>query len=376
MGRSLGNHAYDSVTGPVKTEAAVSRPRTRAPKIESVEVGAPRAHEVLVRIVASGVCHTDLMIHSGVDRPIVLGHEGAGIVEGVGEGVTGIKRGDHVVLAADSCGHCHMCRKTLTSYCIEGMERNFGGTRPDGSSPISQKGKPIQARFFGQSSFARYAVAAERSVVKVPKDLPLETLAPMGCGVLTGAGSVLNALKVGHGQSIVVFGAGGVGLSAIMAARVAGAAHVIAIDVQPARLKLARELGATETIDPRKKDTVKTVRAICPDGVDFSYNTTEAAKTYTQALECLTMRGAAGFVTTPNGDWRPDMLGMLGGGRTMRGIIGGDAPPQVLIPQLIGYWREGRFPFDRMIELFDFDDIAAAFKASGHDAVKPVLRMR
>jgi aryl-alcohol dehydrogenase len=359
----------------MKTEAAVSRPRTRAPKIESVDIGAPRAHEVLVRVVASGVCHTDLMIHRGVTRPIVLGHEGAGIVERVGEGVADIACGDHVVLAADSCGHCHMCRRNLTSYCVEGIDRNFGGTRPDGSSPVSQKGKPIHARFFGQSSFARYAVAAERSAVKVPKDAPLETLAPMGCGVLTGAGSVLNALKVGKGQSIVVFGAGGVGLSAVMAAKLAGASHIIAVDVQPARLKLARELGATETVDARKKDVVNAVKAICPDGVDLSYNTTEAAKTYTQALECLAMRGTAGFVTTPNGNWKPDMMGMLGGGRSMRGIIGGDAPPQVLIPQLIGYWREGRFPFDRMIEVFDFDDIAAAFRASGHEAIKPVLRM-
>lgn len=340
-----------------------------------LEIESPRAHEVLVRIVASGVCHTDLMIHAGVKKPIVLGHEGAGIVERVGEGVEGIAKGDHVVLAADSCGVCRMCLRSLTSYCIEGMARNFGGLRPDGSSPLSKSGKPIEARFFGQSSFSRYTVAAERSVVKVPKDVPLDVVAPMGCGVLTGAGSILNALKVGHGQSIAVFGAGGVGLSAIMAARLAGASHIIAIDVQPKRLKLALELGATETVDAKKHDPVKAIRKLCPDGVDFSYNSTENPKVYTQAMECLAMRGVAGFVAAPEGDWRPDLWTVLAGGKTLRGIIGGDAPPQLLIPELIGYWRQGRFPFDRMIVPFNFDDIAEAFKASGHDAIKPVLRM-
>jgi aryl-alcohol dehydrogenase len=359
----------------MKTEAAVSRAGTRAPKIETLDIDGPRAHEVLVRMVASGVCHTDLMIHGRTDsKPMVLGHEGAGIVERLGAGVTSVKRGDHVVLASDSCGRCAMCATNLPSYCYDGLDLNFGGTRPGGS--VYRKGKErIGGRFFGQSSFSRLSIAAERSVVKVDQDVPLDIVAPMGCGVLTGAGSVLNALKVGHGQSIAVFGAGGVGLSAIMAARLVGAAHIIAIDVQPARLELAKELGATETIDGKKQDVVKAIRRICPRGVDFSYNTTEAAKTYTQALECLAMRGVAGFVTTPGGDWKPDMWSMLGGGKTMRGIIGGDAPAQVLIPELIGYWKQGRFPFDRMIRHFDFDDIAGAFRASGHDAVKPVLRM-
>jgi aryl-alcohol dehydrogenase len=371
----MGRGALTSA--PMKTEAAVSRQRTRAPQIETLDVDAPRAHEVLVRMVASGVCHTDLMIHGDADssKPMVLGHEGAGIVERVGEGVPDLARGDHVVLAADSCGRCPMCRRNLTSYCIEGMELNFGGKRPGGVVVFAKGKERIGGRFFGQSSFSRFSVVAERSVVKVDKDVPLEIVAPMGCGVITGAGSVMNALKVGHGQSIAIFGAGGVGLSAVMAARLVGAAHIIAIDVQPARLKLARELGATETIDAKKHDAVKAIRDICPYGVEFSYNTTEAPKTYTQALECLAMRGVAGFVTTPDGEWKPDPWTMLSGGRSLRGIIGGDAVPQLFIPELIAYWRQGRFPLDKMIRYYPFEKIADAFRDSGHAAVKPVLRM-
>ena len=327
-------------------------------------------------MVATGVCHTDLWVHADVEagKPIVLGHEGAGIVEKVGDGVAGIEKGDHVILAADWCGHCPMCAKNLTSYCYEGMARNFGGLRPDGTSPLSKGGKPIRARFFGQSSFARYVVAAEHSVVKVDKDVPLEIVAPMGCGVITGAGSVMNALKLGRGDTIAIFGAGGVGLSAVMAARLVGALHIIAVDIQPARLKLAKELGATETIDARKGDPVKAIREICPHGVGYSYNTTENPKVYDQALACLAMRGTAGFVTSPDGDWRPDPRQILTGGKTLRGIIGGDAVPQQFLPELIQYWRQGRFPLDRMIRFYDFNDIAAAYKASGHEAIKPVLR--
>jgi aryl-alcohol dehydrogenase len=361
----------------MKTEAAVSRTPKSPPKLETLEVDGPRAGEVLVRIVAAGVCHTDLWVHADMKpgHPMVLGHEGAGVIERVGNGVTGLRRGDHVVLAADSCGHCRMCSRNLPNYCNEAVARNFGGLRPDGSSPLNKGGKPIQARFFGQSSFARLSVAAERSVVKVDKDLPLDMLAPMGCGVLTGAGSILNALKIGHGHTLAVFGAGGVGMSAIMAARIAGAAHIIAIDIQPARLKLAKELGATETIDARKHDPVKAIRDICPDGVEYSYNTTENPKVYAQALACLGMNGTAGFVTAPDGEWRPDPWEILSGGKTLRGIIGGDAPPRVLIPELIQYWKQGRFPLDRMIEHFAFADIAKAFRASGHEVIKPVLRM-
>lgn len=363
----------------MQTEAAVSRTAQRPPKIETVALDFPRVREVLVRIVASGVCHTDLMIHAraSAKKPIVLGHEGAGIVEAVGDGVDGVAAGDHVVLAADSCGHCSMCLKAQTSYCYEGMTRNFGGARPGAeSAAIYRKGKEkIEGRFFGQSSFTRHAIVAARSVVKIPADIPLEVVAPMGCGVLTGAGSVLNALKVGHGQSIAVFGAGAVGLSAIMAARIAGASDIVAVDIQPARLKLALALGATDAIDARKHDPVKSIHEITKYGVDFAYNTTEATKVYTQALDCLAMRGTAGFVTGPDGAWRPDPWSLLSGGKTIRGIIGGDAPPQILIPELIAYWRQGRFPFDRMAAYYDFADIAHAFRDSGTRTVKPVLRM-
>ena len=358
----------------MKTEAAVSRSPKTPPRIETVDVDGPHAHEVLVRMVASGVCHTDLWFHADLEGgPMVLGHEGAGIVERVGDGVEGIKKGDHVVLAADWCGHCPMCRKNQTSYCYEGMARNFGGHRPDGSSPYSKAGKPIRARFFGQSSFSRMAIVAEHSCVVVPRDVPLDVVAPMGCGVITGAGGIMNGLKVGRGDSIAIFGVGGVGLSALMAARIVGALTIIAIDVQPARLKLAKDLGATHTIDAKKKDVVNAIHEICPFGVNFSYNTTESPKVYTQALDCLAMKGVAGLVTMPDGDWHPDVGTILGGGRALRGLIGGDAVPQQFIPELIQYWKQGRLPLERMIERYAFERIADAFRDSGKKTIKPVL---
>lgn len=361
----------------MRITAAVSREGAGHPVLETVDIEEPRAGEVLVRLVASGICHTDLGVHGRPGpKPIVLGHEGAGVVERVGEGVAGLAPGDHVVMSVNFCGECPSCRKNAHSYCYDVVPRNFGGLRPDGTSPLSQDGERIFARFFGQSSFATYALADARCTVKVPADIPLTLLAPLGCGVTTGAGAVLNSLALRPGQSIAIFGTGSVGLSAVMAARLAGARRIIAIDRVASRLALARELGATDILDAAAGDTVAAIRGISRHGVELSFNTTRAPAVFTQSVACLVPQGVAGFVAPPGGEWVPDMFGLLAGGRAVRGILGGDASPGAFIPLLIDYWRQGRFPFDRLITEYPFEAIAQAFADSAQGTtIKPVLRM-
>jgi aryl-alcohol dehydrogenase len=366
----------------VRTQAAVSREGRPYPEIEAVELEAPRPGEVLVRIVASGICHTDLGVHAGTGgggmtpRPVVLGHEGAGVVEALGEGVTSLALGDHVVMSGSSCGACPSCRNNLPSYCHDMMRRNFGGLRPDGSSALSQDGQRLYGQFFGQSSFARHAIAPARSCVKLPTDMPLHLAAPMGCGVITGTGAVIRSLKVGPGASIAVFGVGGVGLSAVMAARLVGASRIVAVDVNRARLDLALELGATDAVDSSAGDPVAAIRQITGHGADFSFNTTGVPEIWTAALDCLAMQGVCGFVTAPRGPWAPAMFPMLAGGKTMKGILGGDAAPQLFIPMLAEYWRQGRLPLERLVSLYPFEDIARAFQeTAAGTAIKPVLQM-
>jgi len=364
----------------MKTLAAVSREGAPAPVLETLDLEDPRQGEVLIRIVATGVCHTDVRVHAGMGpgtpRPIVLGHEGAGIVEKLGAGVTSLAIGDHAVLSGASCGECPSCRRNSPIHCVQMMPRNFGGLRMDGSSALSQNGARIHAQFFGQSSFSQFALANERSAVKVPKDIPLEILGPLGCGVITGTGAVINSLKVGPGDSIAVLGVGGVGLSAVMAARIVGASRIVAIDVLPARLSLARELGATDTIDSSSADVTKALRELVPGGVNFTLNTTSIPDIFTQALDCLATQGTAGFVTSPRGEWKPQMFPILAGAKKLQGIVGGDANPQFFIPLLIEYYRQGRLPFDRLIRFYRFDEIATAFQDMQRgDTIKPVLKM-
>ena len=362
----------------MKIQAAVSRDSARPPGIETVDIEEPRAGEILVRLVASGICHTDINVHARdrAPKPIVLGHEGAGIVERVGAAVTRLAPGDPVVLSVNFCGKCPSCQRNEHSYCYEVLPRNFGGSRPDGSSPLAKEGARVNARFFGQSSFATYALADESSAVKIPADVPLELMGPLGCGIQTGAGAVINSLQVGPGDTIAIFGTGAVGLSAVMAARIVGATRIIGVDIVPSRLSLARELGATDTIDASTGDAGKAIRDLTRYGVDFSFNTTRSGAIFTQAMECLAPRGVAGFVGAPIEPWTPDMFHILSGGRTLRGILGGDSSPGLFIPLLIEYFRQGRLPFDRLVKFYPFAEIAQAF----HDcergvAVKAILRM-
>ena len=280
----------------MKIQAAVSRDKLGAPRIEELELDEPRANEARVRIVATGICHTDLSCHHGlgvpVPQPIVLGHEGAGVVECVGSGVRGLSAGDHVVLSGASCGVCPSCRAARPTYCRDAMKLSFGGMRADGSSPLSQGGARIAGAFFGQSSFATYVNVPESTAVKVPADVPLELLGPLGCGFITGAGAMLEAFRIVPGQSVVIFGVGSVGLAAVMAARLAGASTVVAVDVSRERLQLATALGATDAV-ASDADTAAALRAIQPHGFTYSFNTTHAPAVYTLATGCLANEGTA-----------------------------------------------------------------------------------
>lgn len=361
----------------MRITAAVSRRSGDAPALEQLELEAPRAGEMLVRLVATGICHTDLHEHPGrhAPQPIVLGHEGAGVIEALGAGVRGFAVGDHVILSGNSCGRCPGCLANRPTYCDLAMPLCFGGKRLDGSTALRCGDESVHSHFFGQSSFATHALVPERTAVMVDKDLPLEKLGPLGCGVITGAGAVIEALKVGEGDSLAIFGVGGVGLSAVMAAKLVGAQHIIAVDINPERLALARELGATHAFNA-DGEAVKRIRAVTGRGVRCSLNTTTVPEVHTMALDVLAMNGTAGFVAAPRGPWAPQMFPMLAGGRQLRGILGGDAHPGTFLPQLIDHWRQGRFPFDRLLTFYRFAEIARAFADVHHGRViKPVLLM-
>jgi aryl-alcohol dehydrogenase len=337
---------------------------------------------VLVRIVAVGICHTDAIVRDQYypfPLPGVLGHEGSGIVEEVGANVTKVVPGDHVVLTYMSCGQCRYCERGEPAYCSDFFMLNVGGTRTDGTTgTCDAQGRVLHDHFFGQSSFATYAIAHRRNVVKVAKDIPLEILGPLGCGIQTGAGAILNSLRVSVGQSVAVFGVGGVGLSAVMAARTAGAAVIIALDVTQSRLKLALELGATHIVDSGKEDPVEAVRRISGGGVDYTLDTSGKPSVLRQAIDALGIRGTCGVVGAPplGTEASFDINSLMIPGRSIRGICEGDSVATEFIPQLIELYRQGRFPFDRLIKFYAFEDINMAIDDAAKGlTIKPVLRI-
>lgn len=360
--------------------AAVVREEGGAFEIEGVILGEPRDTEILVKIAGVGVCHTDLVCRDQyfpVPLPCVFGHEGAGVVEKVGAAVTQFAPGDHVVLTFSSCCQCPKCMAGQPGYCAEFYEHNFLGTRLDGSSALRQGDDVMHGHFFAQSSFGTYAIASECNAVKVDDSVPLWLLGPLACGVQTGAGAVINALRPQAGSSIVIFGAGTVGLSAVMAARLCGCASIVVVDPIESRRALAMELGATHTIDPNAEDPVEVVQGITNGGALYSLECTGLPAVVRQAVECLTLTGMCGVmgVSRVGTEITLDMNSILFG-RGLRGIIEGDSVPQEFIPRLIELYRQGRFPFDKLVTAFDFDQIQDAVEASesGH-VVKAVLRM-
>lgn len=359
--------------------ALVRRPQTPL-LLEDIDVAAPRADEVLVRMVATGVCHTDIVCRDGfpVPMPIVLGHEGAGVVEAVGAKVTGLVPGDHVVLSFNSCGSCGNCNDHQPAYCTHFLGLNFGGVRlEDGSSPLSQDGEKIHGNFFGQSSFSSLAIAHQVNTVKVDKSLPLALLGPLGCGIQTGAGGVMNSLKVKTGRSIAVFGGGAVGLSAVMAAKVVGAHPIIVVEPNAARRALALELGATHAIDPKASaDVLAEIREAGGGGVNYSLDTTGIPAVINTASDALLSNGLLGLLGIPPADAPMPMsiMSLFVRGCGVKAICEGDADPQVFIPQLAALYQQGKFPFDRLIKNFPFEQINEAIAASENGSViKPVV---
>ncbi len=357
--------------------AALLREADQPYSIEDVELADPGPGEILVRVVGAGFCHTDVLPRvptMPLPRPIVVGHEGSGVVEAVGAGVRAAAPGDHVVMSFDSCGVCRNCRAGQPAYCEVFFPLNLFGFRMDGTTPITDaSGMPVAARWFGQSCFATHAIATERNVVRVDPELPLELLGPLGCGIQTGAGSVLNALAVRPGTSIAVFGTGAVGLSAVMAAAVAGCTTIIGIDLHESRRSLALELGATHVLDGAVSGVVAQVMDLTGGGVQYSFDTTGVPAVIAGAVTCLRPTGVCGLVGVQGDDL---VLGPtdLAAGRTVMGILEGSAVPQLFIPQLIELWRQGRFPFERLVQTFPLAEIDRAEQASLHgEVVKPVL---
>ena len=346
--------------------------------LQSVELDEPRPNEVLVCLVATGLCHTDLSAQAGhlpFPLPGVLGHEGAGIVEAVGDEVTGLAIGDHVLASFSSCGECGDCQAERPAYCRQFHARNlFGGSRPDGSPTIFRGGEAIHGHFFGQSALARHALVDARSLVKVAEDAPLEILAPLGCGIQTGAGAVLNALRPDPESTLAVFGAGAVGCAAIMAAALTGIRRIVAVDLVRERLDLALELGATDCVDATTSDPAAVFRGR-GSGVDVAIEATGSVKALGSAIDSLAPRGTCAILSTyPRGTTLPLDVNFMIDGRRLVGVSEGDSDPQRFLPRLVDLFLQGSLPVDRLIRHYAFEDIErAAADARSGVTIKPVV---
>jgi aryl-alcohol dehydrogenase len=365
----------------MKITAAVVEERCGPFRLQELDLGPLREDEVLVRVAASGICHTDLVCRDQwipVPLPAVLGHEGAGVVEWVGDAVTTVAQGDHVALSYDSCGVCPQCAHGRAYYCHRIFEHNFASARTDGTTALSRGGEAVHSHFFGQSSFATKAVAHERNVVKLDDSVPFEVVAPFGCGIQTGAGSVLNAMRPEPGSSIAVFGAGAVGLSAVMAARVAGCEPIVVVDPRAGRLELARELGATHVLDASQRDPADVILGITGFGVDFALEACGAPAALESAIRSLAPRGECVVVGAPPPDSTAsfDVSHLFSSGRRIVGVVEGESMPAEFFPRLLELWRSGQLPVERMMRTYDFDEIEqAVHDAESGETVKPVLVM-
>lgn len=364
----------------MEMEAAVVRETGGDFGIETVELDSPRADEVLVEIVGVGVCHTDLSARDGhypTPLPAVFGHEGSGLVREVGADVTRVEPGDSVVLSFDYDGTCARCDSGEVAYCEDFLARNFAARRPDGTSPLSAGGEQLGGRFFGQSSFGTHAIASERSVVPVPEEAPLELLGPLGCGVQTGAGAVLNVLDPRPGSSLVIFGGGTVGLSGLLAAMLSGCGEVVVVEPRSNRRTVAADLGATHTVDPGAVDDVPAAIAEHLDGgAHYSLEASGDPSALRQAVESVRTGGTCGVVgSPPRGTEVSLAVSTLLQGRTVRGIVEGDAHPTVFIPELVDLHERGQFPFDEFVTFYEFENIQQAITdAEAGEAIKPILR--
>ena len=350
-------------------------------QFDEVELDEPKADEVLIKIAASGCCHTDL---GGRDQmapwpiPGVLGHEGAGIVEKVGDMVYGIKPGDHVVISYQSCGHCDPCLEGHPAQCDTWFPQNFLGRLSDGTTRLHTKDGQELSTFFGQSSFATYAIANQRQVAVVDPEVDITLLGPLGCGFITGFGSVVNVLKCGFGDTIAVFGAGGVGLAAIMAARIVGCERIIAVGRNQPKLDMCLEVGATDVVNSKECDPVEKIRELTGGrGVKYAFDTSGVKSVIMQAIEASSTYATICTVAM-SGDTLeiPIESHLMGPGRTIKGSTEGDAVAKTFIPKMVEYYKQGRFPFDKLCKKYKFEEIEQAFQDSlDGKVIKPIVVM-
>jgi aryl-alcohol dehydrogenase len=366
----------------VEILAAVTRKKGASFRLEILELAEPKETEVLVKMAGCGVCHTDISARDQglpVPLPAVLGHEGSGIVEKVGSAVKNIMPGDHVVFSSYSCEECEACLSGHPSQCVRCDEVDFFGRYADGTKRLRDENGEEISSFFSQSSFATWCVADRNNTVVVDRDLDIAMLGPLGCGLGTGAGSVLNVLKPAPGDSIAVFGCGSVGLSAIMAAKLSGCSTIIGVDIVASRLSMAKELGATHVISGKAIGNISgAIKDITSGrGVDCSLDTTAIEELINEALYCLRRGGSAGVV----GSTGEKIIGiklqyaLMGESKRLIGIVQGDAVPKLFIPKLIRLYKDGVYPFDKLIQYFEFDKINEAFEATEKGgAIKPVIK--
>lgn len=348
--------------------------------VSEVEFGAPGPGEVLIKLVASGLCHTDLGVIAGgipFPAPGIIGHEGAGVVAAVGAGVSSVEVGDKVLLSFTSCGTCAACASTHPAYCETWLPRNLlGGMRGDESGETRRGDVTLATHFFGQSSFAEYSIADERSIVKVDPSADLAALAPLGCGVLTGFGSVWNVLDPGPTDTVAVYGTGAVGLSGLIAAALRAPAQLIAIDIVDERLQLARELGATHTINATTEDVAARLGEITDGrGVSLSFDTTGNPGVARSALDAASVRGTVLVcgAPPPGTEIRVDIQGILTG-KVLRGVTMGDTNPRTLIPELVALHAAGNLPLEKLERTYTLDQISDAAADMHRGAtVKPVI---
>lgn len=361
----------------MKIRAAIVPGIAQPFRIEDVELDDPRPDEILVRNTGTGVCHSDVVFKDNMPLtiPSVLGHEGAGIVVKTGKDVTAIQPGDHVVLSYNYCGKCVKCLTGKPYYCESHMMMNYSGIRPDGSRTMNINGSPVHGSFFAQSSFADYSLAMEKNAVKVPDDIPLEILGPLGCGIQTGAGAVMNSLTISAGSSIAVFGLGTVGLSAIMAAKVIGCTTIIGVDVNPSRLDIAIDCGATHVINSKKVNPTMQVHSITKTGADYSIECSGIPDVYQQAFAALNPNGTCVLLgVAPMGSQASFDMSLMLMGRTTKGVIEGESVPQNFIPKMIEMFRQGIFPFNKLIKFYTLKDINKAVEDSKNGlTIKPVI---
>ena len=343
-----------------------------------VELDSLRADELLIEIEACGICFTDVEAKNILEPPVVLGHEGAGVVASVGADVKNVSVGDRVIISYPSCGQCRACNVGAPYACDSNASLSFGGCRSDGSKPVNLEGEAISSAFFQQSSFANHAITNERNVVVLTSDHEPPLLAAIPCGIQTGAGSVMNTLGVKAGEGLVVYGAGTVGLSAIMAAAIVGASPLICVDVNARRLEFAMEFGATEVINASDSSPVERIKVLALHGVPYVLETSGSLQAFEAGIENLCMGGTLGYVTPPShGDSVPfSFERAMMKASNLRGIIQGSSVAQEFLPRLLQLQRDGRFPFERLITTYAFDDINQAFAdAKSGEVVKPVLLM-